>query len=113
MIHQINMVKPYTQVDSLLQEMLLGGQDGLTDNGIMASPPSSPGSPPALALVNHHHHHHHVPPPPSAIVSGGYLTPPIVTASAVLSGPPPGVGSAPHMVMPLHPIEQCYSAHLA
>lgn len=73
MIHQINVAKlsGYTQVDSLLQEMLLGGQEnpllaqslhsgsaggGAVDNGLISSPPSSPGSPPALALVNHHPH---------------------------------------------------------
>ena len=72
MIHQINVAKlsGYTQVDSLLQEMLLGGQEnpllaqslhtgsGAADNGLISSPPSpsSPGSPPALALVNHHPH---------------------------------------------------------
>merc|ERR1712029_647519 len=55
MIHQINVAKlsGYTQIDSLLQEMLLGGQDNAIvsqslhgvsqDNGLMASPPSSPG----------------------------------------------------------------------
>lgn len=107
MIHQINVAKlsGYTQVDSLLQEMLLGGQEnpmlaqslhsgnGATaaqpdQNGLISSPPSSPGSPPALALVNHHpaggyvsplisptmnHHHHHMPMPPiQAIDAQGY-----------------------------------------
>ena len=85
MIHQINVAKlsGYTQVDSLLQEMLLGGQEnpllaqslGTTaagpESGLISSPPSSPGSPPALALVNHGYHapimnthpHHMVMPP--------------------------------------------------
>lgn len=84
MIHQINVAKlsGYTQVDSLLQEMLLGGQENPLlaqslhsgsappENGLISSPPSSPGSPPALALVNHHHtgaylsmNHHHMPMP--------------------------------------------------
>ena len=100
MIHQINIVKPYTQVDSLLQEMLLGGQEGLAESALMASPPSSPGSPPALALVNHH-------PQPSAMtVTGGYLTPPLIS----VGGQPPG----PPMAMPLHAsIDPCYTAHLA
>ena len=80
MLHQINVAKlsGYTQIDSLLQEMLLGGQDNAIvsqslhgvspDNGLMASPPSSPGSPPALALVSHHPHNS----------NGGYLTPPMM-----------------------------------
>ena len=92
MIHQINVAKlsGYTQIDSLLQEMLLGGQDNAivsqslhgvsADNGLMASPPSSPGSPPALALVNHHPHN-------SNGGGGGYLTPPM-------------------MPMPIHSIDQ-------
>lgn len=90
MIHQINVAKlsGYTQIDSLLQEMLLGGQDNAIvsqslhgpggvsqDNGLMASPPSSPGSPPALALVNHHPH------PQNS--NNGYLTPPMMSGNGL------------------------------
>ena len=115
MIQQINVAKlsGYTQIDSLLQEMLLGGQDNAIvtqslhaaavshDNGFMASPPSSPGSPPALALVNHHAH------PPVPHINGGYLTPPMVSAGGLshhgMSMPPP----------PIQGIDPCYNAHLA
>ena len=90
MIHQINVAKlsGYTQIDSLLQEMLLGGQDNAIvsqslhgpggvsqDSGLMASPPSSPGSPPALALVNHHPH------PQNS--NNGYLTPPMMSGNGL------------------------------
>ena len=98
MIHQINVAKlsGYTQVDSLLQEMLLGGQENpllaqslhsgsaAPENGLIASPPSSPGSPPALALVNHHahaaggylslNHHHMTMPAIQTIDAQGYAT---------------------------------------
>ena len=103
MIHQINVAKlsGYTQIDSLLQEMLLGGQDNAivsqslhgavnTDqNGLIVSPPSSPGSPPALALVNHHPHPQN---------SNGYLTPPMMSGNGLT-------------MPPIHTIDQY--AHLA
>merc|ERR1719361_1110708 len=105
MIHQINVAKlsGYTQIDSLLQEMLLGGQENAVvsqslhgpggvsqDNGLMASPPSSPGSPPALALVNHHPH------PQNS--NNGYLTPPMMSGNGLT-------------MPPIHTIDQY--AHLA
>ena len=119
MIQQINVAKlsGYTQIDSLLQEMLLGGQENAIvtqslhaaaavsqDNGFMASPPSSPGSPPALALVNHHPHP--PPPPPPSHVNGGYLTPPMAVSSSSI------VGGLSHHMPVIDPA--CYNAaHLA
>ena len=113
MIQQIKVANytGITQIDSLLQEMLLGGPAVLTheslglntgpavvsqslhaishDNGLVNSPPSSPGSPPALALVYHPNNH-------------GYMTPPTLSAGNMTS----------QMLIPMTAMDQCYNASM-
>lgn len=107
MIKQINiaMHSGITEIDSLLQEMLLGGPSVINDDGsgvinqhlqtlsqdMMTSPPASPGSPPALALVHH----------PTG--PGGYITPPSIYNVAAHPS---------HMQVVSMQLDPCYSTHL-
>lgn len=111
MIDQINFAKQcgMAHIDSLLHEMLLGGPAVLThdnpglgqalhgDNGLMASPPSSPGTPPALALVHAPHQNG---------LQGGYMSPVGLPVNAVVSQ------AGQMQIVNLHNLENCYSAQM-